>query len=438
MKRFLFLIALILITGLNSGLNAQTYEEKMQIIREEQERKRAEINMLEARIRTFQNKVNQTEEEYDKIYKQYQNLNNLIALQDDKIRSLEEEQMQIMTEISLNEEEIEMREAELQELIRNYKEIILYAYKNGRSSNLELLLTSESLNQMVVRSFYLKKFEEQKNKQAEVIRNRKEELSEVRQLLEFSHEKNQEIISEIQEEKTELGDQRKRQARTVESLQEERTKILADLRNARLAKENLDNVMNDLIADERSARDAENERLRKLAEARQISDPDARATEIAKYDTPIADGTLISESTLASFDLAFRNSKGNLPWPVDSRTIAQAFGRVRNPLYGTITEHPGIDIVAEASSEVRSIAEGYVYRVTPIPEYGEVVIVSHGSHYTVYGNLSEIFVNSGTVLRAGDIIGRSGTADSERGEILFFTVRRGTQWLDPITWLSRR
>src|SRR5690606_2423353 len=101
---------------------------------------------------------------------------NLIALQDDKINSLQKEQQQIEAEITLTEREIALREKELKELIENYKKIILYAYKNSRVSNLELLVTAESVNQMLVRSHYLQKFEEQKAKQAEQIRKNKRDL----------------------------------------------------------------------------------------------------------------------------------------------------------------------------------------------------------------------------------------------------------------------
>lgn len=428
----LFLLAFLLPPAV---LQAQTYEEKMARIRQEQEKKRAEINMLEARIRGYQQRVDQTEEEYDKIYSQYQNLNNLIALQDDKIRSLEQEQMQIMTEISVTEEEIDMREDELQELIDNYKKIILYAYKNGRSTNLELLMTSESLNQMVVRSFYLKKFEEQKTKQADVIRKRKDELSDFREQLEDSHDRNQELISEIRLEKNELGEQRQQQAQTVETLQQERSRILEDLRKARQAKEELDNLMNELFTDAESLRESERDRIRKLEAARQITDPTRRASEVAKYITPEAS---ISEERLNEYSSMFSNARGSLDWPVDSRTISKAFGNTRNPLYGTTTPHPGIDIVTQAGEQVRTVSDGYVDRITPIPQYGDVVIVSHGNYYTLYGNLSEIYVSSGTVLRTGDIIGLSGDSDTPRGETLFFTIRRERQWVDPITWLSPR
>jgi len=394
--------------------------------------------VLEARIKNYQQRVSQAEQRFDKSFEQFQSLNNLIALQDDKINSLEEEQSQIEAEISLTEKEIELREQELEQLIENYKQIILYAYKNGRAGNLELLLTSESINQMVVRSNYLQRFEEQKAKQAVLIRKNKNELDQVKEDLRDSYQKNSEIIGEIRIEKEELGDQRQQQQQTVERIKEERSTWLEELRKTRQEKENLESAFTSLITEEESLREAENERLRKLAEARNIADAARRADEVEKYSKPITRENFVSDEILLTYENAFIQSKGNLRWPVDSKTVGKKFGRIRNPLYGSVTEHPGIDIVAESGTTVEAVSPGYVFNISPMLGYGDVVFVKHGSYYTAYGNLSEITVEVGSVLQVGDKIGSSGVATSELGEVLFFAVRDGTEFVNPEIWLSSR
>ncbi|SMO57314.1 murein hydrolase activator EnvC family protein [Gracilimonas mengyeensis] len=413
-----------------------TYEEKREELLKRQENARAEINVLEARIKNYQERVRQAEQRFDKSFEQFQSLNNLIALQDDKIKSLQQEQSQIEAEIRLTEEEISVREAELNHLIESYKKIISYAYKNGRTGNLELLLTSKSINQMVVRANYLRRFEEQKAKQAEAIRETKRELDEVKENLEDSHQKNRVVLGEIREEKEELGDQRQQQEQTVEEIKQERSEWLSELRKTRQEKENLENTFSSLIEEEEELRAAENERLRRLEEARNITDASRRASEVEKYESAARSTNFVSDEELAVFEDEFAKAKGDLPWPVNSTTVAKQFGRVRNPLYGTITEHPGIDIVADAGSPVKAVADGYVFRIRPLPGYGDVVFVKHGSYYTAYGNLSQIDVGVGTVLRQGDRIGSSGTSQSELGEVLFFLLRDGNQNVNPVSWLK--
>ncbi|MDR9418323.1 murein hydrolase activator EnvC family protein [Gracilimonas sp.] len=406
-------IGFLLILLMSVDVTAQSYEQKREELLKRQENTRAEINVLEARIRNYQERINNAEKRFDNSFQQLQSFNNLIALQDDKIQNLEDEQQQIQAEIELTEKEIELRELELEQLIENYRNIILYAYKNGRKGNLELLLTSESINQMLVRANYLRRFEEQKNKQAEIIRRAKKDLDQVKANLENSYQRNRELLSEIRDEKQELGDQRQQQEQTVEQIKQERSEYLEELRKTREQRENLESSFAELIEEE--------ERL--------------RAEENA---SPVTRENFVSDEVLLTYEEAFSQSKGLLPWPVNSTTVAKQFGRVRNPLYGTNTEHPGIDIVADAEAPVRAISPGYVIRILPILGYGNVVVVRHGAYYTLYGNLSSINVEMGTVLQEGDIVGNSGTPQSELGEVLFFAVREGDEFVNPEVWLRNQ
>ncbi len=431
-----FLFALLIATFSNT-VSGQTYEERRKKILDEQTNTRAEINVLDARIRTYEQRINQSQNKYEELYKQYQDINRLISLQDNKLGTLEIEQQQIQEEIQITEEEIGLREKDIELLIQNYKDILLYTYKNGRTSNLELVLSSESINQMLVRSFYLQKLEEQKIKQAEQIRIRQQELEGVKEDLQQSHFKNELVLDEIRDEKVKLDDQQAVQRQNVEKIKAESDDLLTELRRIRQQKENLEQSFSSLIAEEDRLRDAENERLSRLAEARKIADAARRADEVAKYSTPI-NRSFVSDETLLAYEQNFAASKGQLSWPVNSTTVSKKFGITRNPLYGTRTEHPGINIVADAASDVRVVSDGYVFAIQPTPGFGNVVFVKHGSYFTVYGNLSQINVQNSTVLTAGTVIGKSGTEASELGETLFFMVRKNNTDLNPEDWLQTK
>jgi len=418
-------------------VSAQDYEQKRKEIVNKQKDTREEINALEQRIKTYEQRINETEKRYEEIYGRYQNLNKLISLQDGKIDKLVEEQNQINDELVLIQQQIKGQEQDLERLINNYKEILSFAYKNGRSSNLELLLTSSSINQMLVRAQYLQKFEEQRIKQAKLIKIHKQQLETNRRQLENIHRKNQEVLDEIRTEKQKLALQKQKQEKNVNLLRQDRKNLIDQLRKTRQQRENLENTLNSLFAAEEELRKAEIERLRKLAEAKKITDAEERASEVAKYSEPLVRENFVDTETLLSFSRAFEESKGNLPWPVNG-TISERFGRVRHPVYGTVTNNPGIEIVTNPASEVKVVQDGYVTDILPIRGYGETVIVRHGNFYTVYGNLSKIDVRKNQLLKKGDIIGSSGTQISEMGETLFFMVRKGRTTLNPEDWLSAR
>lgn len=437
-KGALFTFCLLMIAGLLSGTvtGRQTYEEKRKKILDEQTNTRAEINVLDARIKTYEQRINQSQNKYQQLYKQYEDINRLISLQDNKLGSLELEQQQIQEEIQITTEEIDLRERELEQLIQNYKDILLYTYKNGRTSNFELILSSASINQMLVRSYYLQKLEEHKGKQAEQIRFQRADLEVIKEDLQQSHFKNELILDEIRDEKTKLGTQQIAQLQNVEKIKAESTNLLSELRRIRQQKENLEQSFSSLIADEDRIRQAENERLTRLAEARKIADASRRADEVNKYSTPVTT-SFVSDETLLAYEQNFAVSKGALTWPVSSTTVSKKFGITRNPLYGTRTEHPGINIVADAASDVKVVSDGYVFAIQPTPGYGNAVFVKHGAYFTVYGNLSEINVQNSSILKAGTVIGKSGTESSELGETLFFMVRKNNTNLNPEDWLAK-
>ncbi|MEO1020899.1 MAG: peptidoglycan DD-metalloendopeptidase family protein [Bacteroidota bacterium] len=424
-------------------VSAQDYEKQREEILKKQQNTRAEINVLEARIKNVQQKVEETEQTFQKSFARFENLNKLIALQGDKLKNLEQEKQQIEQQIFLNEEEIDLRKEELTQLVNNYKKTILYSYKKGRMDNLELLITSGSINQMLIRSFYLKKFEEQKVKQADLIRTRKGELDIVKRDLEQALLKNEVVVDEITTETGKLDTQRKRQENTVESLRKNSTQLVAELRQIRKQKEELENSFTQLIEEDlrirEAIREAEKERLRKLAEARAIADAEQREAEVAKYENPDPEiaATYLSDEAYLEFEREFVGAKGSLDWPVDSRTVSKKYGRIVNPVYGTKTDHPGIDIVTSAQSPVQVVANGSVLAIRPIRGYGDVVLVKHGSYYTGYGNLSRIDVQEGQILSKGSQIGLSGSSESEMGNTLFFLVRERNEFVDPLKWLGK-
>lgn len=435
--KFRVIIFLSLFTiGSVASLYAQTYEEKRQEILSKQNNARAEINVLDARIKAYQKRVAEAEVKFNKSFKQYENLNSLIALQDDKIGNLSTEQLQIQEEINLTEAEIKVRQEDLKILIDNYKKILLFAYKSGRSTNLELMLTSSSFNQMLIRAQYLRKFEEQKAKQAEQIRRRKDELDQIQIDLKQSLNRNQIVLQEIQNEKQVLNGQRTDQKETVETIRSQRTDLVAELTKSREQKEALQNAFSSLIAEAERIQELENERLVKLARAREISDENVRNREVAKYSKSLVREGAVSNEMLIDNERVFAASKGALQWPVNSKTVSKKFGRTRNPIYGTVTEYLGVNIVADSATPVKAVADGYVFQIVTITGYGDVVGVKHGSYYTFYGNLSRINVQKNDIVNAGDQIGLSGVQQSTLSENLFFAVRH-KDYQDPLKWLQK-
>lgn len=414
MIRTLFsIIILFLATGLMVSASAQeSYDELRSELIEKQETTRSQIENLQDQIDSYLERLGYATERYDQMYQQYEELTRVIALQQEKINQMNRERRQILDEIELVEAEQKALQDRLNELIDRYQSTLSYIYKYGRTQELALLLTSSSVNQLMIRSYYLSRFDEHQQEQMEEIRETQAEYEQAREDLEAARERNREALAAIREETQELAEKEQQQRRNIDLLQRDRNNLETQVQIRQNQLNELSEALNELIAEE--------QRLEEIANSEGI----IRASPI-------------SEEEMTSFESQFDNLRGGrMPWPVDNGVITERFGERVHPVFRTTTNVPGVDIAAPPRSTVRAVSDGYVFEVVPFPDFGEVVLVKHGTYYTAYGNLSSIYARKNQVVKQGDVIGLSGDENNLRGEVLFFLVREGSEFVNPERWLE--
>lgn len=415
MIRTLFsIIIFFLATGLMVSASAQeSYDELRSELIEKQETTRSQIENLQEQIDSYLERLGYATERYDQMYQQYEELTRVIALQQEKINQMNREQRQILDEIELVEAEQEALQDRLNELIDRYQSTLSYIYKYGRTQELALLLTSSSVNQLMIRSYYLSRFDEHQQEQMEEIRETQAEYEQARIDLEAARERNREALAAIRKETQELAEKEQQQRRSIDLLQRDRNNLETQVQIRQNQLNELSEALNELIAEE--------QRLEEIANSEGI----IRASPI-------------SEEEMTSFGSQFDDLRGGrMPWPVDNGVITERFGERVHPVFRTTTNVPGVDIAAPPRSMVRAVSDGYVFEVVPFPDFGEVVLVKHGIYYTAYGNLSSIYVRKNQVVNQGDVIGLSGDENNLRGEVLFFLVREGSEFVNPERWLQK-
>lgn len=148
---------------------------------------------------------------------------------------------------------------------------------------------------------------------------------------------------------------------------------------------------------------------------------------------------MIEEAEKARYALkGFSKMKRRLPWPVQG-SLALPYGSYRDPKFKTPVFRNGIHIRAREGEIVRSVYPGKVVFADWFKGYGKVVIVNHGEgYYTVYANLSKIFLSKGDIIKKGDEIGRVGESGTLSAPALYFEVRYKGKPLNPLHWLKRK
>lgn len=134
----------------------------------------------------------------------------------------------------------------------------------------------------------------------------------------------------------------------------------------------------------------------------------------------------------------FKSFKGRHPWPVQGK-IAVPFGEYRDPEFKITVYKNGIEIRPDRERQPKAIAGGRVVYADWFKGYGLLLIIDHGSGYhSLYGNLSEIFLQTGDILTKGTVIGKIGQSSLLNYPTLYFEIRHKGKPVDPTKWLKRK
>lgn len=135
---------------------------------------------------------------------------------------------------------------------------------------------------------------------------------------------------------------------------------------------------------------------------------------------------------------SFEAMRGSLPRPVSGAfKVTSRFGRQSYPDMPDVSyDNPGIDAEVSAGASAQAVYDGKVSGVYVVPGYATVVLVSHGTYYTVYGHLASVSVKPGDSVRQGQTIGRvASDEDNPSVGSIHFEVRKNREKLNPLSWI---
>ncbi len=361
---------------------------------------RKQIQEYEQKIRQQQSKEKATLELLDAYDRKATLLRKLLS----RLRAEEEE---LQDTIARTRADLARLDNQLGFLKRHYANYVRSAYKAGKAYDLELLLSSASINQFSVRSYYLRRFTEQRKRDAEKIGHKRTEIEQAQYRLQLQLAEERRLIAEKAEEEDRLA-----------ALTAERKAILADIRKDKRM------LQREVERQKQAAKDLENV-IASLIEAERLR-KEKREAELRERKLPQPPPTVGT----------FAAKKGKLRWPVSEGVVVAKFGNQVHPRLKTVTVNTGIDIQVKAGSPVVSVAEGEVSMILWYPSYGNLLIINHYDGYrTVYTHLSEILVAEGQKVKEGERIGTSGEAID--GPRLHFELWKDREKQNPEHWLSR-
>jgi murein DD-endopeptidase MepM/ murein hydrolase activator NlpD len=129
------------------------------------------------------------------------------------------------------------------------------------------------------------------------------------------------------------------------------------------------------------------------------------------------------------------DATGALPtfrWPVRGKVIA-GYGAKTNG-----KSNDGINLAVPEGTPVKAAEDGVVaYSGNELKGYGNLVLVRHSNGYvTAYAHASELLVKRGDTIKRGQVIAKSGQSGEVGSPQLHFEIRKGSQPVDPLQFLS--
>lgn len=345
---------------------------------------------------------------------QEKNITQLKALEE-QVSSRKSLINNLQSEVKLNEKLITQNESKIQELRQRhaalkdqYDKILRINYlKKLSNSKWSYLLSSESLNNLLVRWRYIHQFDQFTKQKMKEIQSLTGEIQLTNETIAQDREKNLKAMEQTTTNMKTLEKEQKEKDALVKKLALEEDKLKANLKNREKEREKLNVAIEKII-------------IAALEKAREKEKSDEKLVKKKEVDNS-----------------GFAKNKGALSWPVSKGKITGAFGTHQHPTIKNVQiSNNGIDFTLPSGDNVVCVYDGEVVGVTNIPGFKNMVIIKHGSYYTVYSKLDNVVISKGQQIKRGQTIGNVEVNEEGVAEV-HFELWKDKSKMNPQPWFNR-
>ena len=397
-----FVFALFLAIGSSHAQN-----NKQQQLEERRQELKKEINQLN-------NLLFKGKKEQKSVITNVENLDYKVSVLRNLI-SITNQQANLLTrEINDNQKKISQNREKLKLLKDEYAAMIVKSYKSkSEQSKVMFLLSSANFQQAYKRLQYIKQYADHQKKKGEEIKLQTQKLQELNLRLSKQKEEKQQLIAENKIAKNQLESELKQQETLVANLRKELNKYTSQIKTKQKEVDKIDKEIEKVI-------------IAAMAKS------NAKAGKSSKSKT----FTLTPEQKVLAAN--FTSNKGKLPWPVKEGIVKVRYGTKPSPIDPRIKiKSNGVRIATNKNEKVRAVFEGTVHTIMTPKNGNMVVMIQHGNYFTVYKNLSKIYVKKGDKVSTKQDIGEVLTSKATNETILSFAIWKGDKTQNPSSWIYR-
>jgi murein hydrolase activator len=321
----------------------------------------------------------------------------------------------LQSEVKINEKLIVENESKIRELTQKhetlktqYNSILRKSYlKKASNSKWSYLLSADNLNNLLVRWRYIHQFDQYTKQKLEEIQNLSGAIKEKNVEIEKTKEKNLATLNQTATNVKTLEKEQKEKDLLIKKLSKEESKLQENLKKRQLERENLNKAIEKII-------------IAELEKAKVKEKGDVAMVKKKEIDNS-----------------GFSKNKGALNYPVSKGKITGKFGTHPHPTIKNVEiSNNGVDFTLPSGDNVTCVYDGEVVGVTNIPGFKNMVIIKHGSYYTVYSKLDDVTVSKGQKIKRGQTVGNVAISEEGKAE-LHFELWKDKSKLNPESWFAR-
>ena len=390
-------IILLLIVLISSSVSSQTKQD----LENQKKQIQKDIKKIELKLKT-------NSKQKKLIVSNAEDINYKIKLQQNLINNINSQLNLILREIDRNENRLsDLKQRELI-LKDELSKMLLSAYKKKSNLNkLMFVFSSTSFQQAYKRIQYFKQYANFQSKTLSKIKINSNDIKNVIVVLDSQKTNKKLLIDENEEIKRDLSIEYTGLNNLIVEINKNQKRYSAEIKQKQKLTREIDKKIQRLIEEA-------------LAKAKK-KDGRFELTEEAK---------LISKN--------FNANKGKLPSPVIRGSVVLGFGKQPHPIVKTTTiQSNGVRIRTSSDVEARTIFNGEVYSIIKSKNNTHTILIQHGNFFTVYKNLSDIYVKKGDKLKTKDSLGKIATDPLNGQTILSFSIFNNGVPQNPRFWIYK-
>ncbi len=467
----LFLSLFFIVSGVfTSAVAAPPVTREISKIIKERAAVEQNLQSLKQQLKEYQSKLNLTTRKESQSFKVLENIRTQILVLEKIISQNQIYLAKLDGDIEQLRDKLQGNRQIYNKVSDDFRRTAVSVYKYGGNRDVEHVFGAGSVNNALVRAQYVGFFTRAVRRNVNDLQQVAVKLENNRLALEQSYQHKAAMVRDQEQQLKTWSVSKKEKEEVLDRLKKNKQEYAAQLAAVKQKRRQLQSRIESLILAEQRAVEAENERQKKILEARRFEaqrreskrleaqraivkkeKSTGKATDIAhkehkkiekplekspeKKSVPVVSNTDSPEIEKVSAD--FDNASGSLPWPVRNGVVSQKFGSLEDKDLRIVTTNNGIDISVPASTPVRAVSGGKVVQIAFLPTFGNIVIVRHPKSYlTVYANLGQLNVVKDDLIKSQQLLGVSGKM-GDGGSVVHFEIWKGRVKQNPEKWLRR-